>query len=206
MEIEKKHDDLKHEKILFEDLLRRVRLTRKSRINASSRLRKKHEYYERVIYVYSLVTLILTIWFLNSEGDESLISTKMLLILSLSITYFTMYLNIKNYKERAGNFETNYQKLDILLNKLDREKCKVLILDDIKQSHREYEKLLIERENHEDIDYWLAYSEKDKYKFYSSIKKYRYKEMLKKTLAAIFPLLIISCIFAVNLLIYLFSG
>jgi hypothetical protein len=35
---------------VFKDLKRRVKTTRKARINASSRLRKKHEYFEKITH------------------------------------------------------------------------------------------------------------------------------------------------------------
>lgn len=132
----------------------RIEITKRARIKASARLRNKHLRFERIIHAYSILILILTIWFLG-DGDTENVSTKFLLILSLTITFISMYLNMKNYKERAGNFETNYQNLDILLNRIERKQLDASDIDnnDIKQFQREYEKLLIDKENHLAIDY-----------------------------------------------------
>ncbi|MFP6324035.1 MULTISPECIES: SLATT domain-containing protein [Bacillus amyloliquefaciens group] len=157
--------DSKEEKLIktnyevFEDLKRRVSFTRKARIQASKRLRERHEFFEKVSYFYSLLVLIFSVWFLNMGNEkENLVATKVLLIFSLSLTFFTMFLNIKNYKERASSFELNYQNLDVLLNKIERRECDSQSITDeeIKGLHREYEKLLLEKENHLDIDYYLS--------------------------------------------------
>lgn len=141
---------------LLYEIKYRVEITKRARIKASARLRLKHIWIESIIYFYSILILILSIWFLgmdNLEGNDEV--TKYLLILSLTMTFLSMYLNMRNYKERAGNFETNYQNLDILLNKIERKLLEVEKIDveTIKQIQREYEKLLIDKENHKDIDY-----------------------------------------------------
>lgn len=142
---------------VLNDLMYRIEITKRARIKASSRLRLKHERFERVIQLYSILVLILTVWFLGKEEDTYFI-TKFLLVLSLTVTFLSMYLNMKNYKERAGNFETNYQNLDILLNKIERKQIEISDLDiyDIKEYQREYEKLIIDKENHISEDYQKA--------------------------------------------------
>ncbi|MGW6108904.1 hypothetical protein ACWF2D_20575, partial [Bacillus subtilis] len=55
---------------VFEDLKRRVRFTRKARIQASKRLRERHEFFEKVSYFYSLLVLIFSVWFLNMGNDK----------------------------------------------------------------------------------------------------------------------------------------
>ncbi|MYL41810.1 SLATT domain-containing protein [Virgibacillus salexigens] len=152
---------------ILTDLRDRIDITKRARIKASTRLRKKHERFEKIIYIYSILALVLTIWFFGTgDNDNDNNISKFLLILSLTVTFLSMYLNMKNYKERAGNFETNYQNLDVLLNKLDRKEIDIknLEIDDIKQYQREYEKLLIDKENHLDIDFFIAYSEYDRSK------------------------------------------
>ncbi|SNT42487.1 hypothetical protein SAMN05444672_12250 [Bacillus sp. OK838] len=195
-----KTEDQKEIIDIFNALRRRVKLTRKSRINASKRLRQKHLYFEKITNFYSLLVLILSVWFINiSDPEKSLLLTKMLLILSLSLTFFTMFLNTKNYKERAGSFETNYQQLDILLNKLDRiEIYPVEITDEaLKGLQREYEKLIIGNENHHDIDYMTAKDEfKEKYKF--EIMKYNVIQTIINITLALYPVLLILFIYFVN--------
>jgi hypothetical protein len=188
---------------VFNELRRRVSITRKGRIRASKRLRKKHEYFEKVTNLYSLVVLILSVWFINiPDQDLSLQVTKMLLILSLSLTFFTMFLGTKNYKERAGSFETNYQHLDVLLNRMDRIIASGIEINTElnKEFHREYEKLLIEKENHHDIDYFTSKDElKKEYK--NEILFYNLEENAIKIIVAIYPVLILAFIILLNKII-----
>lgn len=172
---------------MFKDLMRRVDLTRRARIKASNRLRKKHEFYEKISYGYSLIILILSIWFIEGSGDV----IKILLIASLSLAFFTMFLGVKNYKERASNFENNYQQLNILWNKLQRlkEYSDGVDEDKIKEVHREYERLLLDKENHLDIDYQTCKPEhEEKYKM--EIIRHSVWETLKRCLVAIVPLIL----------------
>ncbi|MCY8045754.1 MULTISPECIES: SLATT domain-containing protein [Bacillus] len=182
---------------VFLDLKRRVRFTRKARIKASQRLRNRHEFFEKVSYFYSLLVLIFSVWFLNMGNDvENLTATKVLLIFSLSLTFFTMFLNIKNYKERAGSFELNYQNLDILLNKIERREANPQPIEEheLKGLQREYEKLLLEKENHLDIDYYLS-DKKTQEKYAWKIKKHNFIDWVIKVLVLIYPLIIILAIF-----------
>jgi hypothetical protein len=111
-----------------------------------------------------------------------------------------MFLNIKNYKERAMSFETNYQQLDILLNKIERLECtpELITKYELKGLHREYEKLLLERENHHDIDYMTSSDElKEKFKF--EITRYKIKNSIINFLVAIYPIILIIIINLVNI-------
>lgn len=146
----------------FRALKNRIKTTRKSRILASKRLRDSHQYHEKVVHFYSLILLILSIWFLSEKNIElATFASKVLLIFSISLTYLTMYLNLKNYKERASNFENNYQVLDVLTNKLDRYEAqdKEIDINILKQIQREYEKSIIGSENHKDIDFFINRSQ-----------------------------------------------
>lgn len=206
---------------LINDLKYRIELTKRARIKASARLRLKHLRYEKIIHLYSILVLILTIWFLGND-EINLQSTKILLIFSLTITFLSMYLNMQNYKERAGSFETNYQNLDILLNRIKRMLLngQNVGIDQIKEIQREYEKLLIDKENHLPIDYNEAiedytksqkrkekkditvdkneektvateYSQKWYIKIIEKVISIHWIELIKYVCLAIFPVLII---------------
>ncbi|MCA1029385.1 SLATT domain-containing protein [Cytobacillus kochii] len=181
---------------IFYDLKRRVSITRKARIKASKRLRRKHEFFEKVTNFYSLIVLILSVWFINYNNLDF---TKGLLILSLSLTFFTMFLSSKNYKERAGAFETNYQHLDVLLNKIERIEVNPIQINTelVKKLHREYEILLIEKENHHDIDY-MTVDEEMASKFKIEIATYRNKEKILNTLIAIYPIILFGFLYFVQ--------
>lgn len=175
---------------VFYDLKRRIKMTRKARIKASKRLRTKHEYFEKITTFYSVLVLLLSVAFIQEEKIAQI-----LLVLSISLTFFTMFLNNKNYKERAGSFETNYQHLDILLNKIERLETNIntIDLEAVKGLHRDYEKLLIEKENHHDIDFMTSSNELE------SINKHEIKSFYLKTkvinvILAIYPLILITLI------------
>ncbi|AVI41090.1 hypothetical protein [Bacillus pumilus] len=112
-----------------------------------------------------------------------------------------MFLNIKNYKERAGSFELNYQNLDILLNKIERREAKLNTIEEeeLKGLHREYEKLLLEKENHLDIDYYLS-DRQSQEKYTMKIMKHNLIDWVVKILVLIYPLMIILAIFLYTLL------
>ncbi|MFD4928386.1 SLATT domain-containing protein [Peribacillus butanolivorans] len=187
---------------IFRDLKRRVKITTKSRINASARLRQKHEFFEKITHLYSLLVLILSVWFINIPNTvDSMFVTKILLILSLSLTFFTMFLGIKNYKERAGSFETNYQQLDALSNEINRLEVypEKIIEDDevLKNLQNRYEKLIIGNENHHDIDYWNANDDlKAKFKF--DIKMFKTKQNFVNIIVAIYPFILSLFILIIN--------
>ncbi|WP_249937862.1 hypothetical protein [Niallia circulans] len=69
-------------------------------------------FFEKVSHFFSVFVLVLSIWFINSDNSDI---TKILLIASLALTFFSMFLGVKNYKERASNFETNYQQLSVII-------------------------------------------------------------------------------------------
>ncbi|MDR4441778.1 SLATT domain-containing protein [Bacillus cereus] len=173
---------------VFNELKRRVDLTRRSRIKASGRLREKHEFFEKTSYFYSLVVLLLSIWFIDGEGNI----TKILLISSLSLTFFTMFLGVKNYKERASNFENNYQQLNVLLNKLQRLEANPSLITQVKlkELHRDYEKLILEKENHISVDYMTCKPEHEK-KYKMEILLYKFREGFKKYTLLFLPLILL---------------
>ncbi|WP_227395928.1 SLATT domain-containing protein [Jeotgalibacillus aurantiacus] len=190
----------------FIDLKKRIKATRKSRIEASKRLRTKNNFYEKITHFYSLVVLILSVWFLNLAGDGGLFTAKVLLILSLSITYFTLFLSLRNYKERAGDFEVNYQHLDVLTNKLDRFATSGATLDEtvLKSFQREYEKLIIGKENHTNIDYYRS-TDENQIKYKKEIKRFILQERIANVLIAVYPIFIFLIIFIFSKIVTFFD-
>ena len=177
---------------VFNELKRRLDITRRARIKASTRLREKHEFYEMTSYFYSLLVLILSVVVIGSEGDTSDNTTKVLLIASLSLTFFTMFLGIKNFKERASNIESNYQQLNVLLNKMQRlEVTKEQITQtELKELHRDYEKLIVGNENHQPIDFMMC-NQENEIKFKHEIKIYKLRDKAKKVFLYI-PIILLS--------------
>ncbi|HFK1753511.1 TPA: SLATT domain-containing protein [Bacillus cereus] len=151
-------------------------------------MREKHEFFEKTSYFYSVIVLILSIWFIDGKGEI----TKVLLITSLSLTFFTIFLGVKNYKERASNFENNYQQLNVLLNKLQRLEVNPSLINQekLKELHRDYEKLILDKENHINIDYMTCKPEHEmKYKV--EIGMYIWIERFKKYTVPFLPLILL---------------
>ncbi|PDY92613.1 SLATT domain-containing protein [Bacillus tropicus] len=173
---------------IFKELKRRVDLTRRSRIKAADRLRERHEFFEKVSYFYSVVVLALSVWFITGNNG----TTKILLIASLSLTFFTMFLGVKNYKERASNFENNYQQLNMLLNKLQRLEGDLgsINQDKLKELHRDFEKLILEKENHINIDYITCNSDHE-LKYQNKIMIYKLKDGFVRYTVLILPLIVL---------------
>lgn len=190
----------------FRHLKNRIKSTRKARIEASKRLRNKNNFYEKTLNFYSLIVLVLSIWFLNQKGTEGITATKILLVLSLSLTYVTLFINSRNYKERAGNFETNYQQLDVLVNRIDRflTTNEELTSIKLKEFQREYEKLIIGKENHTNIDFYVS-TQENREKFKSELKLNCIVEWSLKITIVIFPLLLLLLIFVFSKLLGLFE-
>nr|WP_249937861.1 hypothetical protein [Niallia circulans] len=78
----------------------------------------------------------------------------------------------------------------LLLNKLQRLETKPHLITEtkLKELHREYEKLLIDKENHLDIDYMVANDEQVK-KHKHEIIKYKQKELFIKILVITSPVI-----------------
>ena len=109
---------------------------------------------------------------------------------------------MRNYKERAGNFETNYQHLDVLTNKIDRFLAIEQELTELKlkEFQREYEKLIIGKENHQNIDYYIS-TEENQQKFKNEIHKYKFGENIMNITISIYPILLLGIIFIFSLII-----
>lgn len=189
----------------FRHLKNRIKSTRKSRIEASKRLRTTNDFYDKVLNFYSLIILVLSIWFLNKDGDVGITATKILLVLSLSLTFVTLFINSRNYKERAGNFETNYQQLDVLVNRIDRflTTNEELNAVKLKEFQREYEKLIIGKENHANIDFYVSTPENLE-QFKIKVYIHKYKTIIKSSIVVIFPFLLLLLIFIFSKLLILF--
>jgi hypothetical protein len=195
---------------LIEELERRVRIVRSARIEASKRHKSEDNYYRFITIFYSIIVTVLSIRFalgideLDATGNKKL--SLLLLVLSVFVTLFTMYVSIKNSGEKVGRFQSNYMELTRLLAEIqiaiitykkdgDTEIEKVS-KDCLKFSKR-YSSLLTQSENHEDIDYCRAVKREEddieKIKTAESkIKKYNFWKYFKRFVAFLsVPLLIL---------------
>lgn len=140
------------------DLIRRVEATYRIRINAAIRLRKIYNhnkklniYYSALVTGVSIVTIGFNIKFLSIDVSN------IVLMISIVLSYFAFYISEQNLQERAYRMEETYRELDKLRNKLviyfdfnDKDNCNE---EFCKKMYKQYEQIISNIENHENIDY-----------------------------------------------------
>lgn len=160
------------EKYNVKPLLRKIWITRKCRIETSERLNKKDEDFQKLSVYYSILIVALSIWNIQIK-DNTLKDTSSLVILIISIVValFSMFITSKNYKERYFDLKMNYIELNNLYNELliidndndsNNYKCNICKIEDIS---RRYNELLKYVENHSTYDYLkIMYNDSDERK------------------------------------------
>lgn len=126
----------------------RVWKTRKSRINASERL-KSNDFISQVLIVYYSL-FIITITMVDIKNDD-LNFEFLTLILSILILVISVFIFAMNYKERSLKLQNAYIKID----KISREISKKENAGDNNTSEleKEYDNVLECSENHSSCDY-----------------------------------------------------
>lgn len=134
----------------FEKLYNDIWKTRKCRIIASERLNSNESFCRFISIYYSILTTVLTI--INMSSIESKNIDILILVASISVTNFLLYIDKQNYKERYLALKKNYLDLNELQieiksleNKKDSEMYNKIAL--------KYNDLLREVENHKEYDY-----------------------------------------------------
>lgn len=198
---------------LIEVLERRIRIIRSARIEASKRYKEDDNFYRFVTIFYSIIVTVMSIRFafglntLDDNGDKNL--SILLLVTSVFVTLFTMYVSIKNSGEKVGRFQSNYMeitrlKADIQLSIANYKTLKEPDKDNMNKDYISYAKryasMLTQSENHDDIDYWRAVkredNDEDKIKIAKKkISVYRMWKYFKRTLALCSVPLLITLIF-----------
>ena len=135
---------------LKEQYLRRMWITKKSRINASQRLLDNYWFTQFVTAMYSILLIILTLLSLDPTDTKS----KLLLCASITLAVFTVYGIAKNYQERHIRMKDNYIKISNIESQLKAVQCN-FPEDEMKVSGiiKSYEALMSEVENHLPVDY-----------------------------------------------------
>jgi hypothetical protein len=206
---------------LMEELERRSRIIRSSRIEASKRYKSDDNFYRFITIFYSIIVTAITIRFAFGlgtlgESDNKDLSI-ILLVMSVFVTLFTMYVSIKNAGEKVGRFQSNYMELtrllaDIQLANVSYKKNKnpdelLCVNDDYKKFSNRYASLLTQIDNHDDIDYWRAVKrEEDENEVKvlianKKIRQYKFWKYFKRVIALFsVPLLLIILLFIQYLL------
>lgn len=154
---------------LMEELERRSKIIRSARIEASKRYKDDDNFYRFITIFYSIIVTVISIRFayglndLDTDGNQKLSIT--LLVMSVFVTLFTMYVSIKNAGEKVGRFQSNYMELTRLLAEIQLANTTYQneVDDGTRKASGDYEKfskryasLLTQWDNHDDIDYWRA--------------------------------------------------
>lgn len=177
----------------IEDLINKIWITKKSRINSSERLDKSESLYQMIIFWYSIVIIALSILNLNKNSIEDTTSM-LLLISSIVLSFFSVFVNSKNYKERSLYMKYNYINLMKLENKLKllKDNIQSLSYEEFQKIQLEYEDILLYVENHLEEDYIKVLKNIDKLSKLSYFKYYfiKFKNLLYTFFLFILPFFI----------------
>ena len=138
---------------LLRGLKRKVDITYRTRINASNRLREKHQYYKRISTYFSILVTAISV--ISMLIDNNKISS-LVLASSICLTYYMMYISEQNLQERAYKMEVTFKELGALKDEIDLvivNKFSKITENECKKLFDKYSNILSSIENHEDIDY-----------------------------------------------------
>lgn len=185
-------------------LLNRIWITRKCRINASERFDNLYFWTRFFQVYYSLILIVLSInnfsLIKEEKGNDSI--SLLLLVASLAVSFFSMYISSQNYKERALKLKYNYHGFDELYRNLDR----IIINEDFKLSEvflieDKYLFLLKVSENHSTEDY-LTYQKMDNKNDYWKFMDYlNYYWMVKRWYILFFLLFMWPIVLGIRILL-----
>ncbi|SEJ59766.1 hypothetical protein SAMN05660742_11182 [Propionispira arboris] len=143
----------------------RIWITRKCRIHASERLDKWNCWTKLLQVYYSVILVGLSIYNLSLAklGTQNTAISEQLLITSITVSFFSMYLLSQNYKERALRLKYNYHGFDELYRKITQmtidDQYEVQQIIDIE---KEYLFLLKSSENHRMEDFLSSQRDSEK--------------------------------------------
>lgn len=123
--------------------------TKKARIQTEKRLLRYDIYSQLMLLWYSIALVIVSIFELKSPLPESYFGSLMV-ALSVLVLCATLFVNNRNFKDRANLVKQCYETLSILIEDSKKNDADIALLD------REYQKILGLCENHTDIDFKKA--------------------------------------------------
>lgn len=154
---------------LMKELERRSKIIRSSRIEASKRYKEDDNFYRFITIFYSIIVTVVSIRFAfgldTLENNDNQKLSILLLVVSVFVTLFTMYVSIKNAGEKVGRFQSNYMELTRLLAdiqlasvsyKIECQEELEKVNEDYRKFSNRYASLLTQSDNHDDIDYFRA--------------------------------------------------
>lgn len=137
------------------ELKRRVDVTRRARFACSTRLRNYSNKIQNLIIYYNiLIVFISIITMYRSYGEGFAWYTYVILSFSITLSFFATHIAGKNYKEKAIQMESNGHELTKIHGKIEVSQSKLEFKpDNLSNLFKEYERILINVENHDKIDY-----------------------------------------------------
>jgi|GEM_PF-4684970 len=197
----KANDSINQECIkTLEDLERRIDMTRRARFACSTRLRDYSSKIQNLIVYYNILVVFISIVTLYQFYNENAEWTTFLtLALSITLSFFATHMGGKNYKEKAIMMESNGHDLTKVYGKIKMLKAKLEISPEkVANIYKEYERTLVNVENHENIDYIQAKTGSKNSKGEkattdiedSKLKKYNSRTRITFILAYVIPLVI----------------
>lgn len=154
-----------------EELIRKIKITRYSRMNLFVKLEKKDKITQYINIYYSIFLVLLTSYSLLIEDPkkQKFLSIS-LLATSVALTILLVYISGKNYKERAINGRRHCLELWFLLDQV--EKLEEEDKEGLYKYTKKYMSEVSKNENHDKEDY-INYKDKDKktveYHFYKML-------------------------------------
>ncbi len=150
----------------FKGLSKRVYKTFKSRANMADRLFRKKKHDEMLFLYYTVLIVAVSIMNLENMLFSNQESAVIILMLSIIISIFSYYMKSQNIDARYYQMKKNYHDLQYLSHRIDA-KLELIenerenytyknIYDEYSEFVLEYQDLMKQAENHENIDHLLA--------------------------------------------------
>ena len=130
-----------------DELIRKIRITRKCRIELAEYLLSQHKFYNFLTVYYSILIIVLSLVDINSSKFDG---SSSILILSIILTIITVHINSLDLLNRYFNLKAHYIKLDSLIWKCMNND------ENINSLQNEYNESLNAVENHSEREYIKA--------------------------------------------------
>ncbi|TCI62860.1 SLATT domain-containing protein [Exiguobacterium sp. SH0S2] len=156
--IQQKSFDNENLTIQYENLIRKIDDTRRSRFHMANRLKKEHEWRNKLLLFYNMIIIILSILTLYNYYTVNVpMASYVILAFSISLSLYSTHLGGTSRMETAGIMRQNANALSSILSSVQfsqSEVCHTIQhLDKIRYYTKKYESTINNVENHSDIDY-----------------------------------------------------
>lgn len=166
--------------IQYENLIRKIDDTRRSRFHMANRLRAEQEWRSKLLLFYNIIIIILSIITLYKYFTDNFpIATYIILAFSISLSLYSTHLGGKSRMETAGIMNQNANALSSILSSVQFAQSEICTtkkhLKKIRYYTKKYESTINNVENHSNIDYMYE-KLKTKNKKTSPVKVYSLDE------------------------------